>query len=334
MSQRHFTPSRHHKSPCVFTLETNHLKHINCVKFSDDASLLATASEDNTTKVWKINKNCSAATQVYKLQGHISSVTSVAFHPNGLFIATGSEDRTVKLWKIYDGSCVFTLLAHKHGGITSVVFDSSGEHFATTSWDMTAKIWILKDDCTRPSRVSWLKGHRDIVNSFAFNNKLAATASEDKTAMVWLMKEDYSSPTCVSILRGHTRGVSSVAFNPTNKNLLLTGGDDGAVIFWELSPDFSNMTCTATCILKLMDPKNTWDINSITIDNSGLRFLTCSWDKTAKLWLMIFDGQKIIGCVLLSTLRHDSCVFSAAFHPNYEVALTVGLDASAKFWEV
>jgi WD40 repeat protein len=333
MSQRHFTLSRHHKSPCVFTLETDHREHINCVKFSDDASLLATASEDNTAKVWTINKNCSAATQVHKLQGHISSVTSVAFHPNGLFIATGSEDRTVKLWKISDGSCVFTLLAHNFGGITSVVFDDSGKHFATASWDKTAKVWILNADCTLPRRVSLLEGHEHIVDSFAFdpyNHQLAATASHDKTAKVWIIT--YKKSKCVSTLSEHTRSVSSVLFHPTLQNLIVTGGNDGSVIFWKLDPDFSNMTCRTTSVLK-MNPNNTMDINGFTIDKSGLHLLTCSWDKTAKLWLIVLDDQENIRCVLLSTLRHEFGVFSGAFHPD-EIAVTCGLDTSLKFSKV
>lgn len=337
MSQRHSTLSMHHKSPCVFTLETNHDQEINWVTFSNhEASLLATASEDKTAQLWRLNADCSAATQVHKLQGHRSSVTSVAFHQNGLFMATSSEDHTVKLWRIHDGSCVFTLLAHKLGGITSVVFDESGTHFATTSWDKTAKIWELNADCTLPRRVSWLKGHNHIVDSFAFDphnkHRLAATASHDKTAKVWIINDKKSK--CVSTLSEHTRSVSSVLFHPTLLNLILTGGTDGIVIFTQIDPDFGNMTCSTTSVLKLMNPGNTMDINAITIDKSGFRLLTCSWDKTAKLYLIVVNDQGNIGCVLLSTLKHEFGVFSGAFNLDDEIAVTGGLDTSLTFSKV
>jgi WD40 repeat protein len=333
MSRRHSTLSSHHKSPCVFTLETKHKKEINCVKISNhEASLIATASEDKTALLFRLNADCSAATQVQELQGHRSSVTSVAYHPNGLLIATSSEDHTIKFWRIDDGSCVFTLLAHKLGGITSVVFDKSGTYFASTSWDNTAKIWQLNEDYTLPRRVSWLKGHKHIVDSFAFDphneHRIAATASHDKTAKVWIIIDKNSK--CVSTLSGHTRSVSSVLFHPTRRDLIVTSSKDGTVIFTQIDPDFGNMTCSTTSVLKLMTPGNTIDINAITIDKSGLRLLTCSWDNIARLYLIVVNDQGNIGCVLLSTLRHEFGVFSGDFSLD-EIAVTGGLDTSLKF---
>jgi len=54
---------------------------------------IATASSDNTVKLWN--------TQGKELQtprGHSGYVHSVAFSPDGKTIATASSDNTVKLW--------------------------------------------------------------------------------------------------------------------------------------------------------------------------------------------------------------------------------------------
>jgi WD40 repeat protein len=57
---------------------------------------LATASGDNTIKVWNFNKESSTTT----LREHTKPVWSVSFHYTGDFLASCSMDHTAKLWDI------------------------------------------------------------------------------------------------------------------------------------------------------------------------------------------------------------------------------------------
>ncbi|MBC1242254.1 WD40 repeat domain-containing protein, partial [Nostoc sp. 2RC] len=77
----------------VNTLE-GHSSRVNSVVFSPDGKTLASASNDNTIKLWDV----STSKAIKTLTGHSSWVNSVVFSPDGKTLASASDDNTIKLW--------------------------------------------------------------------------------------------------------------------------------------------------------------------------------------------------------------------------------------------
>ena len=65
------------------------------------ARLLATASFDNTVKLWDF----AAGKELRTLKGHTGPVYCVAFSKDGTMLASSSLDKTIRLWNPADGKC-------------------------------------------------------------------------------------------------------------------------------------------------------------------------------------------------------------------------------------
>ncbi|MFN7525841.1 MAG: toll/interleukin-1 receptor domain-containing protein [Dolichospermum sp.] len=150
------------------------------VSFSPDGKTIATASRDNTARLWNLQGEL-----LHELKGHQQAVYSVSFSPDGKTIATASEDKTARLWNL-QGELLHELKGHQQA-VNSVSFSPDGKTIATASSDNTARLWNLQG-----KMLYELKGHQDWVRSVSFSpdGKTIATASSDKTARLWPLQLD------------------------------------------------------------------------------------------------------------------------------------------------
>ncbi len=74
-----------------------HTSSVNSVAFSPDGATLASASGDDTIRLWDV---ATGQPRTDPLRGHTDSVVSVAFSPDGATLASASGDDTIRLWDV------------------------------------------------------------------------------------------------------------------------------------------------------------------------------------------------------------------------------------------
>ncbi|WP_027346984.1 nSTAND1 domain-containing NTPase [Hamadaea tsunoensis] len=89
---------------------------------SPDATLLATAGDGRTVKLW----DARTLEPLAVLSGHSAPVQVLAFSPDGRFLASAGDDRTVAIWDVGSRRLVATLAGHT-GRIRGLAFLPGGD---------------------------------------------------------------------------------------------------------------------------------------------------------------------------------------------------------------
>ncbi len=154
-----------------------HQDLVRSISFSPNGRTIATASRDNTIKLWKQQEQ--SWQEVKTLKGHIDNLTSVSFSPDGNALVSTSFDKTAILWFL-DGRAPIVLhenkdkYTHPDGRVTSASFSPNDKIIATASADKTIKLWSQSG-----KQLYTLQGHTDIVNSLSFSSDGQVLASVD-----------------------------------------------------------------------------------------------------------------------------------------------------------
>ncbi|MBW4449273.1 MAG: AAA-like domain-containing protein [Spirirestis rafaelensis WJT71-NPBG6] len=279
----------------------NHKDFVVKVRFSPDGKTIATASFDNTAKVWSADGN-----ELLTLSGHTQPVVDVSFSPDSQTIATASQDGTAKLWN-REGKLLKNFKADTNV-VWSVSFSSDGKKITTASADKTVKLWTSDGRLLKT-----LTGHTGEVSSVSFSpdGKKIATASLDETVKLWDIEGKL-----LHTFTGHKYWVSSALFSPDGQ-IIASASADKTVIHWDVNKKTKLLTITG----------HEKTVIDVVFSPNDQNIATASADKTLKVWQR--NG------VLLQTLSgHKDEVSSVSFNPKGNILASASNDNTVKLWQV
>ncbi|TPX36671.1 hypothetical protein SmJEL517_g01362 [Synchytrium microbalum] len=300
---------------------TGHRSPITRIAFHPVFTIVGSASEDATVKMWDFESGEFERT----LKGHTKAVHDLCFDAKGNHLVTCSADLSIKLWDANsDYKCIKTLHGHDHS-VSSVAFTITGDLIVSASRDKTIKIWeTVTGFC-----VKTLSGHLDWVRVVrpSLDGKLL-------TVRVW----DVSTGECKAELRGHDHVVEDVTFipviaypavkelvggegtktreQPVEGQYVVSGSRDKSIRIWDVA--------TGQCIHTLNGHDN-W-VRGVTTHPAGKHLISVSDDKTMRIWdLRTGRNSKTIDA-------HPHFVTCIDVNPDQHLVATGGVDQTVKIW--
>lgn len=294
-----------------FQVLEGHAEAVRSLAFASgtDATLLVSAGQDNTVRVWDFAHRLPVKT----FRGHGGSVQSATILENGKAVLSASHDGLVRQWSIENYEELRTLqgrvLAGHHDAILAAAFSRDQTKVVTASRDRTARTW---DAGTGKPGMTFEEGHAYLASSALFfpdgrrlltaavdntvrlwdvttggevlrldhtgrsaavalssDARWIATGSDQKTAQLW----DAKSGKLLKTFTGHVAEITTLAFSPDNQSLA-TGDAKGHAKLWNIE--------TEQVTAKLEG--HTRKISAIVYLPDGSRVLTASLDKTVSQW--------------------------------------------------
>ncbi|MCB0548195.1 MAG: hypothetical protein KDD19_11485 [Phaeodactylibacter sp.] len=311
-----------------------HGADITRVRISPDGQFLATASQDNTVKLWLLATNQYLRT-FHNVHGHTRRVNDIAFSPDSRRIISASADGKLIEWSVETGQCLQVFRGHE-GPVTSVAYHPDGKRVLSTSEDESTREWSVesgkmirsyhssgritgmeKVDAKEAENkkanqepfqvVAYFKGGRSVLASSA-NGNLKEWSTENGT-LLGEFKE---------------RGVTTLAFSPCGKKIL-TGSQNGNLKEWsidtrELLHDFRPAKEKDKPILE------------VAYSPTGKDILAAGFDDDVHEW-SVKGQEEDLECFETQVFRgHARQVTTVVFHPNGKEFFSGSRDATVKRW--
>ena len=113
-----------------------HQQIVNHCSFSPDGRLIASASFDNSVRVW----DGLTGKFIVRLIGHVENVYQICWSADSRMIASASKDSTVKLWNLKNNKLIIDLPGHADQ-VFALDWSPNGEYLCSGGKDTILRIW-------------------------------------------------------------------------------------------------------------------------------------------------------------------------------------------------
>jgi WD40 repeat protein/serine/threonine protein kinase len=286
-----------------------HQADVSAVVFSPNGRLLASASRDQTVKVW----DAATGQERLTLRDHNDVVTDVAFSPDGRLLASAGWDSTVRLWDIETGRLIRSF-PYEGGRLYRLAFRPDGRHLAAVG---TTRLEIR--DVADGRLVAHLEHE---VGQWFYRVAYHPTGSQlAVTASAGVYFLDGESGRVLRRLDMPNQYVKCLAFSPDG-HLLATGegdlayGHPGRVRLWHIDTGMPIFTFEG----------HTEPIFALGFSPDGTRLFSASQDRTVKVWDVAHQQEAL-------TLRgHTDTVTGLSIHPEGHWLATAGAGGLVHLW--
>jgi len=318
-----------------YTLRS-HFDGVRALGFHPTEPVLITASEDQTLKLWNLQKTVPAKKSaaldvepVYTFRAHTGPVLSLTIASNGDLCFSGGIDSTIRVWNLpspsvdpydcFDPQVLAATLRGHTDAVWSLAYNTSRQQLLSASSDGTVKLWspssktqpLLRSferEGAMPTSVDWVKDdHSHMVAAY---NNADCVIYDIETGNPVIKLDTMQDGSDVGL-------ITKVVSHPTLP-FTITAHEDRHIRF------FDNSTGKQTHVMVAhLDA-----VTSLAVDTNGLYLISGSHDSSVRLWNL--ETKTCIQEITAHRKKFDESIFDVAFHPSRPYIASAGADALAK----
>ncbi len=192
---------------------SGHTDQVLDMDLSPDGKYLATASMDDTVRIW----DAHTLEELGALEGHADDVYSVSFGPGARHVVTGARDGAVRVYALPSGEQVHLLRGHAEA-VYSVSYSPDGRQILSGGKDTTVRVW----DAESGELLKVFRGHGDEINTVLIgpDSEIGYSSAQDGTLRSWYLKEDLA-PGFIEKVNKYS--IFSIALSPKKGQIAFTG---------------------------------------------------------------------------------------------------------------
>ncbi|XP_070283589.1 striatin-3 isoform X1 [Myotis yumanensis] len=321
-----------------YTLRS-HFDGVRALAFHPIESVLVTASEDHTLKLWNLQKTVPAKKSasldvepIYTFRAHIGPVLSLAISSNGEQCFSGGIDATIQWWNMpspnvdpYDtyepNVLAGTLVAHTDA-VWGLAYSGIKNQLLSCSADGTVRLWKPQEKLPCICTYNGNKEHGipTSVDFIGCDPAHMVTSFNTGSTVIYDLETSQSLVMLSSQIDSDLQSsnhINRVVSHPTLP-VTITAHEDRHIKF------FDNKT--GKMIHSMVAHLDA--VTSLAVDPNGIYLMSGSHDCSIRLWNL--DSKTCVQEITAHRKKLDESIYDVAFHPSKAYIASAGADALAK----